>query len=88
MTKVERPDGGDDTRAWGPPFDSAGEATYFQSVNRNKRSIVLDLGRPQDLDRARALAADADVVVENFRPGRDGEPRARLRGAERRRTRR
>ncbi len=69
VTKVERPDGGDDTRSWGPPFDSAGEATYFQSVNRNKRSILLDLGRPQDRDMARHLTADSDVVVENFRPG-------------------
>jgi crotonobetainyl-CoA:carnitine CoA-transferase CaiB-like acyl-CoA transferase len=69
VTKVERPDGGDDTRSWGPPFDSSGEATYFQSVNRNKRSILLDLGREQDREMARHLAADSDVVVENFRPG-------------------
>ncbi|MGZ8665952.1 MAG: CaiB/BaiF CoA transferase family protein [Solirubrobacterales bacterium] len=69
VTKVERPDGGDDTRSWGPPFDTSGEATYFQSVNRNKRSILLDLGRAQDRDLARHLATDSDVVVENFRPG-------------------
>ncbi len=69
VTKVERPDGGDDTRSWGPPFDSAGEATYFQSVNRNKRSILLDLGSPHDRELARHLALDSDVVVENFRPG-------------------
>ena len=69
MTKVERPGGGDDTRAWGPPFDRDGEATYFQSVNRNKQSIVLDLGQPEDREMARHLAADSDVVVENFRPG-------------------
>ncbi|MFN8160987.1 MAG: CoA transferase [Solirubrobacterales bacterium] len=69
VTKVERPGGGDDTRAWGPPFDESGEATYFQSVNRNKRSIVLDLREPADRARARELALGADVVVENFRPG-------------------
>lgn len=72
VIKVERggPGGhGDDTRQWGPPYDAAGEATYFQSVNRNKDSHVLDLGDPADLARARELAAGADVVVENFRPG-------------------
>ena len=43
VTKVERPGGGDETRAWGPPYDEQGEATYFQSVNRNKGSVVIDL---------------------------------------------
>ena len=70
VTKVERPGGGDDTRAWGPPFDSAGEATYFQSVNRNKTSVA---ARPRAgrmiATWPGSLAADADVVVENFRPG-------------------
>jgi crotonobetainyl-CoA:carnitine CoA-transferase CaiB-like acyl-CoA transferase len=60
---------GDDTRAWGPPFDERGKATYFQAVNRNKDSVALDLGDPGDAARARALVARADVVVENFRPG-------------------
>jgi crotonobetainyl-CoA:carnitine CoA-transferase CaiB-like acyl-CoA transferase len=72
VTKVERggPGGcGDDTRAWGPPHDADGVATYFDAVNRNKDSVVLDLGDPRDLARAHALAAEADVVVENFRPG-------------------
>ncbi|HET9103982.1 MAG TPA: CoA transferase [Solirubrobacteraceae bacterium] len=69
VTKVERPGGGDETRAWGPPRDAHGDATYFQAVNRNKSSLVLDLRAGQDLERARALAASADVVVENFRPG-------------------
>ncbi len=69
VTKVERPGTGDDTRAWGPPFDDAGEATYFDSVNRNKASVALDLDDPGDLARARALALEADVLVENFRPG-------------------
>ncbi len=69
VLKVERAGAGDDTRAWGPPFDAAGRATYFQSVNRNKRSIALDLGDPDDRALARRLAGEADVVVENFRPG-------------------
>jgi len=69
VTKVERPGTGDDTRAWGPPHDATGEATYFQAVNRNKRSVALDLGDPADLAEARRLALAADVVVENFRPG-------------------
>jgi crotonobetainyl-CoA:carnitine CoA-transferase CaiB-like acyl-CoA transferase len=69
VTKVERPGSGDDTRSWGPPHDAAGEATYFQAVNRNKRSLALDLGDPGDLAEARRLALDADVLVENFRPG-------------------
>jgi len=69
VIKVERPGSGDDTRGWGPPFDEAGRATYFQSVNRNKRSVALDLTDPGDLDCARELIAGADVLVENFRPG-------------------
>ncbi len=68
VTKVESP-AGDDTRGWGPPYDKTGLATYFQSVNRNKDSLVLDLGEPQDLEQARELALGADVLVENFRPG-------------------
>lgn len=69
VTKIERPGSGDDTRGWGPPYDDMGEATYFQSVNRNKDSLVLDLTDRADLEHARLLARDADVVVENFRPG-------------------
>jgi crotonobetainyl-CoA:carnitine CoA-transferase CaiB-like acyl-CoA transferase len=69
VIKVERPGVGDETRTWGPPYDARGEATYFQSVNRNKDSVVLDLSTEEGLRRARELAADADVVVENFRPG-------------------
>jgi crotonobetainyl-CoA:carnitine CoA-transferase CaiB-like acyl-CoA transferase len=69
VTKVERPDVGDDTRAWGPPYDAGGVATYFQSVNRNKDSIALDLRDARDVERARELVAAADVLVENFRPG-------------------
>jgi crotonobetainyl-CoA:carnitine CoA-transferase CaiB-like acyl-CoA transferase len=69
VTKVERPGAGDDTRNWGPPFDEAGRATYFQAVNRNKRTIALDLDDPDDRAEAAALARQADVIVENFMPG-------------------
>jgi crotonobetainyl-CoA:carnitine CoA-transferase CaiB-like acyl-CoA transferase len=69
VLKVERPGSGDDTRAWGPPYDARGEATYFDAINRNKASIALDLKDPEDVDRACVLAREADVVVENFRPG-------------------
>src|SRR5829696_5973553 len=69
VLKVERPDGGDETRGWGPPFDGAGESAYYLSVNRNKLSVVADPEREEDRDWLRALVADADVVVDNFRPG-------------------
>ncbi|MEU2235778.1 CaiB/BaiF CoA transferase family protein [Streptomyces vietnamensis] len=68
VIKIERPGSGDDTRAWGPPF-AAGEATYFLGVNRNKRSVALDLTATEDLAAARAIVDRADVLVENFRPG-------------------
>jgi crotonobetainyl-CoA:carnitine CoA-transferase CaiB-like acyl-CoA transferase len=71
VLKVERA-AGDDTRGWGPPFvgpPDHPESAYFLSVNRSKRSIVLDLKDAADLDRLRTLVADADVLVENFRPG-------------------
>lgn len=69
VIKIERPDVGDDTRQWGPPYDGAGVATYFNSVNRNKRSVVLDLSDPTDRNKALEIVASADIVVENFRPG-------------------
>ncbi|MFF9808024.1 CaiB/BaiF CoA transferase family protein [Streptomyces coeruleorubidus] len=69
VVKVERPDTGDDTRAWHPPADQDGTSTYFLSVNRNKRSIVLDLNTEAGRERARALVSESDVLVENFRPG-------------------
>jgi crotonobetainyl-CoA:carnitine CoA-transferase CaiB-like acyl-CoA transferase len=69
VVKVERPPLGDDTRAWGPPFGADGQATYFQAVNRNKRSVALDLDDPLDVGRALELAERSDVLVENFRPG-------------------
>ncbi|WP_435192013.1 CaiB/BaiF CoA transferase family protein [Streptomyces sp. bgisy126] len=68
VIKIERPGSGDDTRAWGPPF-ADGQATYFLGVNRNKRSVSLDLTDPGDLAAARAIVDRADVLVENFRPG-------------------
>lgn len=68
VIKVESP-AGDDTRAWTPPVDEHGVGTYFSSVNRNKRSLVCDLSDAEGLARARQLALQADVVIENFRPG-------------------
>jgi crotonobetainyl-CoA:carnitine CoA-transferase CaiB-like acyl-CoA transferase len=67
VIKVERPGTGDDTRTWGPPFADDGQSAYFRSVNRNKRSVALDLAT--DRDRARELVRRADVLVENFLPG-------------------
>jgi crotonobetainyl-CoA:carnitine CoA-transferase CaiB-like acyl-CoA transferase len=69
VIKVEEPARGDDTRAWGPPYVD-GESTYFLSINRNKRSIALDLRTEEGGAAARKLADRADVVVENFRAGR------------------
>jgi crotonobetainyl-CoA:carnitine CoA-transferase CaiB-like acyl-CoA transferase len=68
VIKLERPGIGDETRSWGPPNDEHGNATYFQAVNRNKRSVAVDLASEAGLTQARELAATADVVVENFRP--------------------
>ncbi|HEX6989075.1 MAG TPA: CoA transferase, partial [Bacillota bacterium] len=68
VIKVERPGSGDDTRAWGPPFVN-GEAAYFLSINRNKRSITVDLKQERGLEIVYRLARQADVVLENFRPG-------------------
>ena len=69
VLKVERPDGGDETRGWGPPFDARGESAYYLSVNRNKLGVVADLEREADRDWLLELVAGADVVVDNFRPG-------------------
>ena len=68
VIKVERPGGGDDTRAWGPPW-RGDESTYYLGLNRNKRSVVLDLGEAGDRELARRLALRADVLLESFRPG-------------------
>ena len=72
IIKVERPTDGDDTRSWGPPHAADGTSTYFQSVNRNKRSVWLDLADPADRAEAFALATSADVLVENLAPGTMG----------------
>lgn len=69
VVKVEHPDGGDETRSWGPPFADDGESAYFLSVNRGKRSVALDLKDARDRAAAVELCARADVVVENFRAG-------------------
>jgi len=74
VVKVENPDGGDDTRRWGPPFTSKadgsrGDAAYFSACNRNKRSITVDFASKAGVDLLRDLAAKADIIVENFRPG-------------------
>jgi crotonobetainyl-CoA:carnitine CoA-transferase CaiB-like acyl-CoA transferase len=68
VIKVESP-AGDETRTWMPPASAAGESTYFFAVNRNKRSIVLDLAESDDAELARALVARADVLIDNFKPG-------------------
>ncbi|ASU57479.1 CaiB/BaiF CoA transferase family protein [Nocardiopsis dassonvillei] len=75
VVKVEQPGRGDDTRAWGPPWageagpEGHGEAAYFLSVNRNKRSLAVDLKDPEGLAAVQELCAASDVVVQNFRPG-------------------
>lgn len=75
VVKVERPGLGDDTRAWGPPWldDGEGRATsetaYYLSANRNKRSVTIDLSQPEGQRLVRELAAQADVVIENFKVG-------------------
>jgi len=68
VVKIEHPAGGDETRAWGPPF-AGGESAYFLSVNRSKRSVALDLKDPEGRELALELCARAEVVIENFRPG-------------------
>ncbi len=72
VIKLEQPGAGDDTRMWGPPFVASGarrESTYFLSVNRNKRSVTIDLKDPGERPFVERLVRWADVVVENFRPG-------------------
>jgi len=74
VIKVERPGAGDDTRSWGPPFLTSaegeeGDAAYFLSANRNKRSIAVDIATDEGQAIIRALAAESDVVLENFKSG-------------------
>jgi crotonobetainyl-CoA:carnitine CoA-transferase CaiB-like acyl-CoA transferase len=74
VVKVENPDGGDDTRKWGPPFTRNGDgsrddAAYFTACNRNKRSVTIDFSTKEGADLVRKLAAKADILIENFKPG-------------------
>ncbi len=69
IIKVERPGIGDETRHWGPPFAAPGESAYFLCVNRNKRSITIDLKKPAGIDIIKDLVRRSDVVLENFTPG-------------------
>jgi formyl-CoA transferase len=68
VVKVEQPGTGDDTRGWGPPF-TGGESAYYLCINRNKRSLTLDLKSKRAVELLRQLVKVADVVIENFRPG-------------------
>ena len=67
VVKLEPPQG-DEVRDWGPPFDDAGDASYFVGVNRNKRSVGLDLSKPAGREVLLRLLEGADVLVENFKP--------------------
>jgi crotonobetainyl-CoA:carnitine CoA-transferase CaiB-like acyl-CoA transferase len=69
VIKVERPGSGDETRTWGPPFDSRGRSAYYLSINRNKLGIAADFDDPNDRALLEGLMADADIVVDNFRVG-------------------
>jgi formyl-CoA transferase len=74
IIKVEKPDAGDDTRAWGPPFltDDSGETTdaaYFLAANRNKKSVAIDIADPEGAALVRRIAATSQIVVENFKVG-------------------
>ena len=75
VIKIERPGSGDDTRSWGPPWlpdpegMTAGQSAYFLSANRNKRSLTIDLSRPEGQELVRTLASRCDVLVENFKVG-------------------
>ncbi|HRO11986.1 CaiB/BaiF CoA-transferase family protein [Amaricoccus sp.] len=76
VIKVERPGAGDDTRGWGPPFLPAGvddaphgDSAYFLSTNRNKRSLTVDISKPEGLAIVRELAQGSDVLIENFKVG-------------------
>ena len=69
VIKVERPGAGDETRSWGPPFDDRGRSAYFLSINRNKLGLAADLDARSDRELIERLIGEADVVVDNFRPG-------------------
>ena len=74
VIKVENPNGGDDTRKWGPPFVEGADgenlsAAYYHSCNRGKRSIALDFSQPEEAEKLKKLIATADVLIENFKLG-------------------
>ncbi|TDH63290.1 CoA transferase [Dankookia rubra] len=70
VIKIEKPDGGDDARIWGPPFGPDGETSlYFYSQNRNKKSVVLDLKEAKDIEALHRLCETADILIQNLRPG-------------------
>jgi crotonobetainyl-CoA:carnitine CoA-transferase CaiB-like acyl-CoA transferase len=72
VIKIEKPDGGDDARAWGPPFID-GDSMLFHSMNRNKKSVTLDIKNPDDVARLKRLVADADILIQNLRSGVVGD---------------
>lgn len=70
VIKVEKPDGGDDGRQWGPPFGPDGMTSlYFHAQNRNKRGVTLNLKNPEDIEKLHFLCADADILIQTLRPG-------------------
>ena len=72
VIKVEKPDGGDDARLWGPPFVE-GDSVFFRATNRGKKSVTLDIKNAADVDRLKSLARDADILIQNLRPGIVGD---------------
>src|ERR1019366_2776319 len=77
VIKIERPGSGDESRGWGPPFDSRGESAYYLCCNRNKMSVAADLDEAHDQALLRRLIGGANVVVDNFLSGNAGETTAR-----------
>ena len=68
VIKIEKPDGGDDARGWGPPFID-GDSMLFHSMNRNKKSVTLDIKNPDDVAKLKTLVAEADILIQNLRSG-------------------
>jgi crotonobetainyl-CoA:carnitine CoA-transferase CaiB-like acyl-CoA transferase len=69
VIKIEKPDGGDDARLWGPPFVADGDSVNFHTNNRGKRSITLDIKSAADVEKLKSLVKDADILIQNLRPG-------------------
>jgi formyl-CoA transferase len=72
VIKVEKPDGGDDARLWGPPFID-GDALFFHATNRNKKSVTVDIKNAADVEKLKELVKTADILIQNLRPGIVGE---------------